>query len=136
MDSYLPKIYALHVPVMHRRHNLGSRATFCVWPWLRRLLQASDAVDPDIRGATELVGDKVWGLDNTKAKETYLCYGQQAEYRSRHIWPAALNRTESQSLLDPAAPLCVSSWYPFSVGEEKHPQQSVKEQIYGILCQL
>lgn len=84
----------------------------------------------------ELVGDKVWGLDNTKAKETYLCYGQQAEYRSRHIWPAALNRTESQSLLDPAAPLCFSSWYPFSVGEEKHPQQSLKEQIYGILCQL
>lgn len=133
MDSYLPKIYALHVPIMHRRHNLGSGATFCVWPRPRQLLQASDAVDPDICEETELVGDKVWGLDNMKAKEIYLCCGQQAEYRSRHIWPAALNRTESQSLLDPAAPLCFSSWCPFSIGEEKHLQQSVKEQIYGIL---
>lgn len=68
-----------------------------------------------------------------EAEEIYLRFGQQAEYLSRHIRPAALNRTESRSLLDPAAPLCFSSWCPFSIGEEKHPQQSVKEQIDGIL---
>lgn len=60
--------------------------------------------DLDICGETELVGDRVRGFGNTKAEEIHLCCGQQAERLSRHIWPAALNRSEAQSLRDQAPP--------------------------------
>ena len=71
----------------------------------RSCSQASDEAGPDVRGETESAGDRIRGLDNTKAEGIRLCCGQQAEQLTMHIWPAAFNRAEWQSLQDPE-PLC------------------------------